>query len=93
MSKRIEPWYIRLQKVAVVLVSALFMFGTAPSYFVLWSSWRILSLFLSVRCYQLGDDFLYSLYQKLLLFFYEHVARIEVSLEHVWFKDLNFQNL
>jgi len=86
MSKRIEPWYIRLQKVAVVLVSALFMFGTAPSYFVLWGSWRILSIFLSVRCYQLGDDFLYSLYQKLLLFFYEHVARIEVSIEHVWFK-------
>lgn len=56
------------------------MFGTAPSFFVLWGSWRFLSIFLSARWYQLGDDVLYSLYQKLLLFFYEHVARIEIIL-------------
>ena len=82
MSKRTQPWYLRLQKLAVVLVSTVFLFGTAPSFFVLWGSWRFLSIFLTDRWYQIGDDFLYSLYQRLVLFFYQHFAKIKVRLQH-----------
>ncbi|KAI0224239.1 1-acyl-sn-glycerol-3-phosphate acyltransferase epsilon [Lamellibrachia satsuma] len=80
VSKRTQPWYLRLQKLAVVLVSTVFLFGTAPSFFVLWGSWRFLSIFLTDRWYQIGDDFLYSLYQRLVLFFYQHFAKIKIVL-------------
>ena len=42
--------------------------GVAPNYFLLWALWRIVSSFMSQSTYQDGDDFLYSMYQRMVLF-------------------------
>lgn len=60
------------------IVPAGFMLGTAPSYYALWGSWRILSSVLPARVFEAGDEFLYSLYQKLILFFFENCSGTEV---------------
>ncbi|KAK7082972.1 hypothetical protein SK128_001968 [Halocaridina rubra] len=65
--------------VRYVLGSAI-MFGTSPEYFGLWLVWRGISLVLPNWLYQWGDDKLYSLYQRLVLFFFETCTRIEVVL-------------
>ncbi len=52
---------------AVVVIT-----GSAPNYFLLWFLWRGISLFLPQWKYQDGDDFLYSMYQRMVIFFFEH---------------------
>ena len=59
-------------------VSTAFMLGTAPNYFMLWMLWRVATLPLPGRVYEIGDDFLYGLYQKMILFFFEHSNNLEV---------------
>ncbi|KAB7495736.1 1-acyl-sn-glycerol-3-phosphate acyltransferase epsilon [Armadillidium nasatum] len=59
---------------------SVFMFGMAPEYFALWAVWRGVSLFMPSWVYQWGDDKLYSLYQRLVLFFFETCTRVEVVL-------------
>ncbi|KAK3878907.1 hypothetical protein Pcinc_016451 [Petrolisthes cinctipes] len=55
------------------------MIGVSPQYFGLWIVWRTLSLMvLPDWMYQWGDDKLYSMYQRLVLFFFETCARVEV---------------
>ncbi|KAI9558282.1 hypothetical protein GHT06_015035 [Daphnia sinensis] len=46
--------------------------GSAPNYFLLWALWRGISLFMPQWKYQDGDDFLYSMYQRMVIFFFEH---------------------
>ena len=66
----------KLRFVFTVVVLA----GVAPNYFLLWALWRIVSSFMSPSTYQDGDDFLYSMYQRMVLFFFEHCTGQKVLL-------------
>lgn len=56
------------------------MFGVSPEFFGMWLVWRGMSLVIPNWMYQWGDDKLYSLYQRLVLFFFETCTRVEVVL-------------
>ncbi len=70
------PYYLQYIKWAI---PAAFMFGTAPTYFVVWGGWRVITLLLPTRIYEAGDEFLYSMYQRMVLFFFENCSGVEVS--------------
>jgi hypothetical protein len=55
------------------------LFGVAPPYIVCWVIWRGATAFLPPWVYQIGDDFLYYLYQNAVLFFFEYVSGVQVS--------------
>ncbi|XP_051772799.1 1-acyl-sn-glycerol-3-phosphate acyltransferase epsilon isoform X5 [Ctenopharyngodon idella] len=54
------------------------MLGTAPAYLLSWSVWRLLSTVLPTRLYHTVDDRVYSLYQSMVLFFFENYTGVEV---------------
>ncbi|XP_037776423.1 1-acyl-sn-glycerol-3-phosphate acyltransferase epsilon-like isoform X3 [Penaeus monodon] len=56
------------------------MIGVAPEYLAIWLVWRGASLVFPSWIYQWGDDKLYSLYQRLVLFFFETCTNLEVVL-------------
>jgi len=58
--------------------SAGFMLGTAPTYYAFWGGWRVLSGLLPSRVFEYGDEILYGLYQKLILFFFENCSGVEI---------------
>lgn len=70
--------YYSLKHVKMV-VPTIVMFGVVPQYFFIWIFWRIMSCLLPNWIYQAGDDIYYSVYQKLVLFFFEHVTGTKVS--------------
>ena len=61
------------------IVPAGFMYGTAPTFILVWGGWRVATALLPNKIYEKGDDFLYSLYQKLVLFFFENCSGVKVS--------------
>lgn len=58
---------------------ATIMLGTAPAYLLSWGAWRLLSTVLPARVYHKLDDRLYSIYQSMVLFFFENYTGVEVS--------------
>ncbi|KAF7648341.1 hypothetical protein LDENG_00158290, partial [Lucifuga dentata] len=54
------------------------MLGTAPAYLLLWGVWRILSTVLPASVYHKLDDQLYSIYQSMVLFFFENYTGVEI---------------
>lgn len=54
------------------------MFGVTPQYLAMWLLWRGASIAMPDWLYQWGDDKLYSLYQRLVLFFFETCTGVEV---------------
>uniref|UniRef100_A0A8C2BU31 Uncharacterized protein n=1 Tax=Cyprinus carpio TaxID=7962 RepID=A0A8C2BU31_CYPCA len=56
------------------------MLGTAPAYLLSWSAWRLLSTMLPSRLYHTVDDCVYSVYQSMVLFFFENYTGVEVSM-------------
>lgn len=60
-------------------LGSVMMVGVAPEYLGVWLVWRGMSLALPPWVYQWGDDKLYSLYQRLVLFFFETCTRVEVG--------------
>ncbi|ELT96978.1 hypothetical protein CAPTEDRAFT_217174 [Capitella teleta] len=67
-------------KKAAWIVPAGFMYGTAPTFILVWGSWRMATALLPKKVYEVGDDFLYSLYQKLVLFFFENCSGVKIVL-------------
>ncbi|XP_054711785.1 1-acyl-sn-glycerol-3-phosphate acyltransferase epsilon-like [Uloborus diversus] len=63
-----------------MVVPTIVMFGVVPQYFLIWLTWRFMSCLLPSWIYQAGDDMYYSVYQKLVLFFFEHVAGTKLIL-------------
>ncbi|XP_062519647.1 1-acyl-sn-glycerol-3-phosphate acyltransferase epsilon-like [Corticium candelabrum] len=59
------------------LPSATFMFACAPQYFLLSLAWRVISLPLPTRTYERGDEMLYTLYQSMVIFFFENMSSVE----------------
>lgn len=53
--------------------------GTIPSFVIYWLTLRAITLVLPHSVYRRGDDFLYELYQRQLLFFFENFSGIKVS--------------
>ncbi|XP_071451205.1 1-acyl-sn-glycerol-3-phosphate acyltransferase epsilon-like isoform X1 [Hetaerina americana] len=60
------------------VVSTVVMLGAAPELFFLWSIWKGVSLVLPPWAYQYGDDITYSIYQRLVLFFFHHCTGLQV---------------
>ncbi|XP_076021809.1 1-acyl-sn-glycerol-3-phosphate acyltransferase epsilon [Genypterus blacodes] len=54
------------------------MLGTAPAYLLSWGVWRLLSTVLPRRVYHEWDDQLYSVYQSMVLFFFENYTGVEI---------------
>ena len=59
-------------------IGSAIMFGVSPQFIGLWFVWRTASMFLPDWMYQWGDDKLYSLYQRLVLFCFETWTGVEV---------------
>jgi len=60
------------------IVPAAFMLGTAPVYCAVWGCCRVLTSVLPSRVFKVADDTMYSLYQRLVLFFFEYCTGVEV---------------
>ncbi|KAL7890395.1 hypothetical protein AOLI_G00026530 [Acnodon oligacanthus] len=54
------------------------MLGTAPAYLLSWGVWRLLSTVLPARLYHRVDDHIYTVYQSMVLFFFEHYTGVEI---------------
>lgn len=61
-------------------IPAAAMLGTAPAYLLSWGAWRALSTVLPTRLYHILDDHIYTVYQSMVLFFFENYTGVEVSL-------------
>lgn len=62
------------------IVPGFVIVGTAPCYLAVWGAWRLLSAALPYRIYQQGDDTLWAIYQRLVLFFFETYSGTEVNI-------------
>ena len=60
------------------IVPAVFMLGTASTYYIVWGGFRLITSVMPSRVFQVGDDMMYSLYQRLILFFFEYYTGVEV---------------
>lgn len=54
------------------------MIGTAPAYLLSWGVWRALSSLLPARLYHTVDDHIYTVYQSMVLFFFENYTGVEI---------------
>ncbi|XP_062852031.1 1-acyl-sn-glycerol-3-phosphate acyltransferase epsilon [Trichomycterus rosablanca] len=54
------------------------MLGTAPAYLLSWGAWRVLSTVLPTRLYHTVDDHVYTVYQSMVLFFFENYTGVEI---------------
>uniref|UniRef100_A0A8C9AAM7 1-acylglycerol-3-phosphate O-acyltransferase 5 n=1 Tax=Prolemur simus TaxID=1328070 RepID=A0A8C9AAM7_PROSS len=62
------------------LLPGVVLLGTAPTYILAWGVWRLLSACLPARFYQVVDDRLYSVYQRMVLFFFENYTGVQILL-------------
>lgn len=60
------------------VLPAAVMMGTAPTYILAWGAWRLLSTLLPARFYHQVDDRLYTIYQSMVLFFFENYTGVQV---------------
>ncbi|RLW12186.1 hypothetical protein DV515_00000763 [Chloebia gouldiae] len=61
------------------VLPAAVMMGTAPTYMLAWGAWRLLSAVLPARFYREVDDRLYTIYQSMVLFFFENYTGVQVG--------------
>jgi len=80
------PWTVMMAIAGVSLLrwmwwifAVLCLLGTSPVYFAVWFIWKCVTLALPRRQYELGDEFLYALYQKMVLFFCQYCSGVEVG--------------
>uniref|UniRef100_A0A8D0BXA1 Phospholipid/glycerol acyltransferase domain-containing protein n=1 Tax=Salvator merianae TaxID=96440 RepID=A0A8D0BXA1_SALMN len=62
------------------VLPAAVMMGTAPTYVLAWGAWRLLSTLLPARIYHQVDDRLYTVYQSMVLFFFENYTGVQIFL-------------
>ncbi|KAM3851035.1 1-acyl-sn-glycerol-3-phosphate acyltransferase epsilon [Vipera latastei] len=62
------------------VLPAAVMMGTAPTYILAWGAWRLLSTLLPARFYHQVDDRLYTVYQSMVLFFFENYTGVQIIL-------------
>ncbi|XP_050806890.1 1-acyl-sn-glycerol-3-phosphate acyltransferase epsilon isoform X4 [Gopherus flavomarginatus] len=59
------------------VLPAAVMMGTAPTYVLAWGAWRLLSTLLPARFYRELDDRFYTIYQSMVLFFFERYTGVQ----------------
>ncbi|XP_051831953.1 1-acyl-sn-glycerol-3-phosphate acyltransferase epsilon isoform X3 [Antechinus flavipes] len=60
------------------VLPAAVMLGTAPTYILAWLGWRLFSFFVpGARIYQEVDDRFYTIYQSMVLFFFENYTGVQ----------------
>ncbi|XP_062980915.1 1-acyl-sn-glycerol-3-phosphate acyltransferase epsilon-like [Elgaria multicarinata webbii] len=69
----------RKMLLSLVLPAAV-MLGAAPTYMLAWGAWRLLSTVLPARFYHEVDDRLYTIYQSMVLFFFENYTGVQIIL-------------
>lgn len=57
---------------------AVVMVGTAPFFVGLWGGIRLVTSILPRGCYRKADDFLYTIYQRMTIFFFYKVSGVEI---------------
>uniref|UniRef100_A0A452HPR8 Uncharacterized protein n=1 Tax=Gopherus agassizii TaxID=38772 RepID=A0A452HPR8_9SAUR len=62
------------------VLPAAVMMGTAPTYVLAWGAWRLLSTLLPARFYRELDDRFYTIYQSMVLFFFERYTGVQVHI-------------
>ncbi|XP_058033216.1 1-acyl-sn-glycerol-3-phosphate acyltransferase epsilon-like [Ahaetulla prasina] len=62
------------------VLPAAVMLGTAPTYILAWGAWRLFSALLPARFYHQVDDRLYTIYQSMVLFFFENYTGVQIIL-------------
>lgn len=60
------------------LLPSVLLLGSAPTYLLAWTLWRVLSALLPAHLYQRVDDRLYCVYQNMVLFFFENYTGVQV---------------
>ncbi|UYV76991.1 hypothetical protein LAZ67_14002736, partial [Cordylochernes scorpioides] len=60
------------------IIVALILFLIAPYYFFLWIIWRLITFLMPNWLYQIGDDFVYGFYQRIILFYLEYCVNIKM---------------
>ncbi|XP_048701270.1 1-acyl-sn-glycerol-3-phosphate acyltransferase epsilon isoform X4 [Caretta caretta] len=60
------------------VLPAAVMMGTAPTYVLAWGAWRLLSALLPARFYRELDDRFYTIYQSMVLFFFERYTGVQI---------------
>lgn len=60
------------------LLPSVLLLGSAPTYLLAWTLWRVLSALMPARLYQRVDDRLYCVYQNMVLFFFENYTGVQV---------------
>ncbi|KAM4692964.1 1-acyl-sn-glycerol-3-phosphate acyltransferase epsilon [Discoglossus pictus] len=60
------------------MLPAALMLGTAPTYMLAWTCWKALSIVLPKRLYRRGDEQLYTVYQSMVLFFFQHYTGVQI---------------
>lgn len=60
------------------LLPAAVLLGSAPTYVLVWGAWRLLSALLPVRFYQRVDDHINSVYQSMVVFFFEQYTGAQI---------------
>jgi len=62
------------------MVPTTLMMGAAPGYLTAWAAWRAMSLCLPNWVYVKGDDFLFTTYQRHVLFCFETLTGVQVKI-------------
>jgi len=75
---------MELPSYALWTVSVALLLGTSPLFLALWIVLRLTTVGFHRTVYEAGDDFLYSLYQKLVVFFLETCTGVEVIIKSTY---------
>ncbi|KAL7988008.1 hypothetical protein Chor_006927, partial [Crotalus horridus] len=70
------------------VLPAAVMMGTAPTYILAWGAWRLLSTLLPARFYHQVDDRLYTIYQSMVLFFFENYTGVQLQKNSIYWDGL-----
>ncbi|CAF1007607.1 unnamed protein product [Adineta ricciae] len=62
-------------KISIPIIS---LYGSAPTFFTLWSFLRLFTLPLPEHVYRQCDDHLYSIYQRFVLFFFQNWLQVKI---------------
>ncbi|CAF1093034.1 unnamed protein product [Adineta steineri] len=74
-------WLLFIKNSLRMAIPIITLFGSAPIFFVTWFIMRFITLIcFSQQIYRRWDDYLYSFYQKLVLFFFENWTHTKIYL-------------
>nr|XP_002120484.1 1-acyl-sn-glycerol-3-phosphate acyltransferase epsilon-like [Ciona intestinalis] len=68
----------KIVKAVGASTATVIMVGVAPTFAMVHTGWRIASIVLPRRYFHYGEDFLWGSYQKVILFFFEHMTGVEI---------------